>query len=144
MDLLSAADRLEIRAALQDVIDTFHKTTVSYYLAGSYQSDFMEDQETKQYTLYEFPAYVEYPKTMKEETVEGAYDGQDVWVQVGLDNLQALNLIDAEFQPLFRPELDYMLINGARFNITSCKTEGAFEKENILVILTGRKEPLYS
>lgn len=144
MDLLSAAEHAEIRAALQDVCDTFNKTQLTYHLAGVSVDDTMEDFNDKSYTDYSVKAYVEYPKDTVEQTQEGAYDNCDVFVQFGLDDLDLVGLINSENMPIFAPEHDYMTINGERFRVTFSGVEGAIEQRNILVIVKGMRDKLIS
>lgn len=140
-DLLTAAQHTQIRAALQDAIDTFHDTPMVYKLAGAYGGDFMEDVQSN-FTEYNILTLVEYPTTAQDEAVlnnEGVLVNSDINVQIGYDNLRTLNLIDeaANF-PVFSVDRDYFNVNGRDYKVIFVSVEGPFTRDNILVNLYGR------
>lgn len=141
-DLIDAATHLKIRAAMQDVVDTFMNTEITYYLSGTVVDDFMEDLNDKSYTQHVLKGLVEYTDkdSSKTQTMNaGVVDKAHVKVTLGLDDLDALGLI-YENRPIFNKEDDYMLINGEKFTVIFSDPEGAFEAKNVLVILYGERD----
>lgn len=144
MNLLSPAQQAEIRLALQDVIDTFHDTPITYQKYVSKVDDFMEDFDNKTYEVFSFVGFVEYQNAIKselEETAQGAYNKAEVTVTAGIDNLQAVGLIDTDNMPIFTPEEDRMIVNGIAYVITFVGVDGALQQKNVLAIIKGRKIP---
>lgn len=144
MDLLSPAQHAQIRAALQDVIDTFHDTPITYQKYVAKVEDYMEDMGKKQYNVFSFNGFVEYPSAVSsqlDETEQGAYNQAEVKVTCGIDNLEAVGLLDAENMPNFTPEEDRMIVNGKAYVITFVGTDGALEKKNVLAVVLGRRVP---
>lgn len=143
MDLLSVGQRIQIRNALQDVFDTFHKTPVTLHKAEYYGSDDCEDAG-KAYTNYTFNAAIIYGQDATDELTQTAHVGftpKTVTLEIGLDNLTAVNLVDSENLPKFVPDNDSFTVNGETFIVTSAVVDGAFEQKNVLVIVAGRITP---
>lgn len=143
MDLLNSGQRADIRSALQNVFDTFHKTVVTLHKAEYYGSDDGEDTG-KSYTNYTFNAGVIYGQDAEDEltqTAHGGFTPKTVTLEIGLDNLTAANLVDSENLPKFVPDNDSFTVNGETFVVTSAVVDGVFEQKNVLVIVTGRILP---
>ena len=143
MDLLNAGQRAQIRSALQDVFDTFHKTSVTLHKAEYYGSDDGEDTG-KAYTDYTFLAAVIYGQDATDEltqTAHGGFTPKTVTLEIGLDNLMAEGLVDSENLPKFVPDNDTFTTNGETYVVTSAVVDGAFEQKNVLAIVTGRILP---
>lgn len=141
-DLLSDAQHLEIRAALQNVVDTFHDTPVFLHIPNEdYVAEFMEDLNPAS-TVYEVKALVEYPN-LTQSTGVATEDGTilhfEVKAQIGIDDMSAVDLINTEGLPIFTPKNGFMLINGEKYEIVYYNIDGAFQKKNILCYVYGKK-----
>lgn len=140
-DLLTAAQRLQIRGAIQDVVDTFAKTPVLYKLKGNYVDDRMEETNP-QYTDYNLVGFVEYSSNDSDEMVldvDGNIFKPSITVLLGLDDLIALSLVDADFMPIFKPESDKFIVNGVSYKVKFVNVEGAFEQKNLVVNIYGER-----
>lgn len=137
MDLLDSIQRQAIRAALQDVIDTFHKIPILIFKREVDSSDdFMEDLSPR-FNEYETVGYIEYEGNEVETDETGTYDKSNIKVTFGHDNLDDVGLIEGNLLPAIEPELDYMIIENREYRITSVVTEGHFEPSSILVVVKG-------
>lgn len=139
MDLLTAAQRAQIRAAIGDVTDTFFKTPVEYQLVGESMDRFQEDRGGRVKTTFNLLGLVEYPqgegKLIKTET-NGAIDSAAVKVSFNMDDLAAYGgIVNSEEQTIFNPTKDYMIINGIKYETTYRAYDGALEKRNVLCIV---------
>ena len=145
--LLSPAQIVQIRAALQDVVDTFMDTPVLYKMSVDSLDRFNEDRKDEKFVDYELKGLVEY-STEKGEHLEleqdGALNTQDVKISFGLDDLDALGLITPELEVKFQVEKDYFITNGLKYKVTFVGLDGPIEKRNILVVIYGTREPIKS
>lgn len=145
MNLITTAQHNDIRSALQDVVDTFFTTSVTYRLHGEEFADgemMHIDKPYAQYTLLALPKYYsgEGSGSNLEETTAGAQDVQTVDLLLGYDNLVAQGLIDVpNNKPIFTPEVDEFILNGETFKVTVSVVEGNFQPAGVLVRVRGRK-----
>jgi len=141
-DLLSDVQHLEIRAALQEVLDTFHDTPVFLHIPSEdYVQEFMEDLAPAT-TVYEVNALVEYPN-LTQSTVTNTEDGSilhfEVKAQIGIDDMDEVGLINGDGLPIFVPKNGHMVINEEKYEIVYFNIDGAFEQKNILCYIYGKK-----
>lgn len=97
MDLLTNGDRNEIRAALKDVADTFHKTTVTFKLATVSLDRWQEDRP-KIGTTVAVPAFLTYGTRENDRFVADSTGDEDkatVQIMMNTDDLIALNIWDS-------------------------------------------------
>lgn len=141
MDLLSAQQHLDIRNALQNVFDTFHDTSITYYMyKGEGVTDTMEDYAEGAYTSHIFTVFAEYKSVEDKDQFGGVANFDRIVLQCGLDNLISAGLVNSYGNLLTTAELDYFEIGFDKYNVSSIRTDGAFENKNILVIIEGQKE----
>ena len=139
MDLLTAQDRINIRGALQNVIDTFMKTPIIFHVINGFGGDHMEDLDPSE-TNYNITGYVEYPDEVAKTDESGNTYLPDVKVSLGLDDMDGIGLIAPDTICTLRAGIDEMTVNGERFFIKFVGVEGAFEQLNILVNIIGERK----
>ena len=144
-DLTSPQQHLQIREAIQNVVDTFFDTPVSYFVAQETVNEYMEDVASDRiYTEHTFNALAEY--TIEDEgklltLPAGKLERLEIKLTVGLDDLVALELIDENtYLPLFNIEEDYMIVNGQKYQVAMAVPNGAFERKNVLVVIYGMSD----
>lgn len=145
MNLISDTQHSKIRAALQDVVDTFFTTPVTYLLHTEEFADGTMQNISKPVTPYELKGFVEYPSTNGteiDENTEGAIEQTEVKIMFGYDDLEKLNLIE-NLMPVFKPEEDEFLLSGKLYKVTFAAVEGALQPNNVLVIVHGRLRTKY-
>lgn len=136
MSLLTNQQKLDIRNAIKLVTDTFFVTPVEYRHIGASIDRFQEDRGDRLKATYNLKAMVEYPTGSVKEETGGAIDTASVKVTFNMDDLtQVSGLVDANYQVIFSPTKDYMLINGVLYQNKYVMYDGALEQKNVLVIV---------
>ena len=138
-DLLSTADQAAIRAALQNVFDTFSDTTITLYKSKGRVDDWAEGAGSDNYDTYTFKGIVTYLTEESDRLITydtGKVLQSDVKVEVGFDDLAAANLITGNL-PDITLGSDYMLIEGKKYYCTTAVPDGPFEAKNVMVVIYG-------
>lgn len=142
MGLLTTGDKLNFRAAIKLVTDTFMVTPVIYKIGGESTDRFNEDRLDKTYTDHNLSGLVEYPKTESEVKAEGKLNVNDVDVTFNMEDLIAAGLVDATTKMVvFNQTKDRMLINGDLYNVCAVSYDGPLDQQNILVLVGGKRIP---
>lgn len=138
-DLLTDADRAEIRAALKDVADTFFKDTVLYYKAGESLDRFNEDRADQVDTELSLAAMVEYeqaPRMYGNLVVKGGGESREtVKVTCFFTDLPAELKNSTEL--LCQDEKDYMIVKNQRYKVILAILDGPLTDLNVLAIIYG-------
>lgn len=142
MNLINSNTHTKIRNVLRDVTDTFCTTPVRYYRAlDEFADGQMMSIKEKPFTEFNLFALVEYPETETteiDEMVSGAVDKSEVKLTLNFDDCKEAGFITGNL-PEAVVEEDFFTVNREDYKATFVKVEGAFEPENVLVIITGRK-----
>lgn len=141
MSLLSANELLEIRGAIKLVTDTFFITPILYELSTAKLSRFNEDGDDFAFVNHTLNGFVEYQQSGGSDwNANGVVDKMKIKVSLNLDDLIVLNLFDENlFRLKFVPERDYMTVNDRRYKVKDISFDGALERKNVLVLITGEQ-----
>jgi hypothetical protein len=138
--LISEKDKLQIRAALKSVTDTFFVTPVIYHLSKDSAEWFNEDRSDEEFTNYSLKAMVEYPKEKILPTLQGSVHMADVKCTFNMEDLIAASFVNAEKMAIGKAEKDFITVNGQRYRVSSIYYDGPLDKQNILIIIEGEKD----
>lgn len=148
MDLLTPAERQQIRDGLKDALDTFSKTPITIRITNDLSlSPFNEDRTDRPYADYNFEAQVEYNSSVlnKQDTnLAGTWDDSDVRVYIHLDYIEAAGLLVNDYPNIPNNTSELIVLNGngtrEEYRITHVSVGGAFEKRQTYAkILAKRK-----
>ena len=134
--LLSPQQFLDIRAALQNVTDTFFTSEITYYQFID-NADMLGSQQGAAYNQYDLLGFIEYPDKDTDKTtthMEGGIEMINPKVSFNYDDLDGLGLI-MNNRALMRSETDFMVIQGKSWQVNYVGYDGAFQDNNILVIV---------
>lgn len=143
-DLLSAAERAEVRAALVDVADTFYKTVVTVYKYTTNNKLFKEEFTDATTTTYNINSMVEYGNmdtgtfvVEQPPTTSGKTDRSWIRVTMNVDILNTTHsLWDAvNNRVLLNEGKDRMAIGGVEYDITQISYDGPLEAKPVLVTI---------
>ncbi len=136
--LLSDAEKLEIRAAVKSVTDTFNVTPILYHQAQP-KLDGWEEDRPKDYTNHNLLGLVEYPNTEGDETreLQGNFDYGDIMVTYNLEDFETLGLLDADKICIFTAETDYFECKGITYRVKDIKYDGPLDEKDVLIIISG-------
>lgn len=139
MVLLDSNYLLEIRGAIKEVTNQFFVTPVIYKLAVPALSRFGEDNNHIGYVDYNLSALVEYPKSENVEySKQGAVDKSKVIVTLNIEDLIFAELYNISTHTLlFKPQKDYMILEGRKYKVLPFRKDGPIDEQNILCIING-------
>jgi len=141
MDLLSDAERSDIRNAVKDLTDTFAKSPVTYKFFTEALDRFEEDR-TPVYVTYNLMALEEASQSttdyMKEFNHEGSRDDGDVKLTFNLEDLDAQGLIATDWGHKLQIESDYFILKGKVHKVIDVYLDGPLTDKNCLVIVVGK------
>lgn len=145
VDLLSGADRNDIRDAFRDIMETFSRTPVTIRRAGASVDRFNEDRTDIVYTDYSVLAIVIYGAADKKNdpNLGGAVDVTNVRAVVHLDLLEAVGLLDSEGLPTINETTDLLVVNGQQYRIKEVSVSAQFEKRQTKATIRGQIETTY-
>jgi hypothetical protein len=141
-DLLSSAQHALIRAAIQDVSDTFMDTTIVYHKAGTTVDDSMEDFSMQTYTDVNLKGLPEYQMNELDKlrlSPYGVADIAEMKVTFGFDDLVTAGIASGNVL-LMNPAKDFLTVNGIRYKVIHAATEGFFTATPVLGIVYAQKE----
>lgn len=143
-DLLTDLQRAQIKAVLGDVTDTFHKTPVTLFkLTGESVDKVQEDNRSRAYTQYSINALISFPDEDKDDVQRedtGAYDGEQVELQIAFKDFVALSLTSGNKVTLNKTT-DEFTANGSKYKIDYLAYDGQLDATPILVMIKGSKKP---
>lgn len=143
--LLTDQDFLEIRTVIDDVIDTFMQLPIVYKQEINTLDRFNEDRDDKRtFQDHALTALVVWEKESADAQVtltrEGAVDLSDGYVMFGYDYLLEKNLIDADGNQVFKPELDRIVIREIEYEIIGANQIGQWKDTDCLVKVHIKKQ----
>lgn len=143
MDLLTDAQRADIRVALHDVADTFFKTPVVYTLKGGVSLDpFQEGRKDQREDIYNLMALVTFPHSGGEwgkELPAGLLNQAHIKVTLNWQDLQALGLTDqVEKTVPFREGRDWFSTQGRDYKVLFVHYAGPLDRQAVLINLYGQ------
>lgn len=137
MGLLSAADIAEIRAAIQDVTDTFMVSPIVYKQATESLDEWQEDREMT-YIEHDLLGLVEYPEGKVVQDLDGANDFFDVMVSFNIEDLETLGLLTGDNTVPFVASKDRFIAKGKEYQTTFVGYDGPLEDKPVLYVIKGR------
>ena len=144
VDLMSPAERQQIRDGFRDTMDTYSRTPIVLKKAGISMSRFNEDRQDIVFTDYSFNAICIYGKTNNaiDGNLSGETDVTTVEISVHLDILEGLGLLVNDI-PNINITNDLLLINGVLFDITAVSAQGQVDKRQAKANIKGTAQPLF-
>lgn len=139
MDLLSAGDRLEIRAAIQDVTDTFMKTDVVYYSGQDSIDIWQEDRGDMVFTAYALKGLVEYVGTLIDEEPYGNDNPENIMITFNMADVDVAGALTPDYKTKFEIEKDYVKFKEQAYRITAVYYDGPLDEKDILLVIKGTK-----
>lgn len=143
MDLLTSADKAEIRASLGDVFDTFFKTPVIFEQGKDSLDRFQEDRPDRFSPAVTLRSLVEYPDGSSEWVKlmeQGALNESSVKVILSVRDLVDTGLISpTDWKVNMTSEEDRFTINTIVYTLKFFNYDGPLERENVLLIVYGTK-----
>jgi hypothetical protein len=138
MSLLSEADDRAIRDAVKLTTDTFMVSPVTYKKSGGALDEWEEDKEAEEFTDINLLALEEYKPEDVKEGLEGNLDLNDVKLTLNVEDLEALDLIEANYKHKFTAEADYFELKGQLYRVTDIYYDGPLSDKPVLLIITGK------
>lgn len=145
MDLLTPAERQQIKDAFRDVMDTYSRTPVVVRCASFSVDRFNEDRGDITYTDYSFDAIVLYGKNNKanDPNLGGAIDVTEAEAIVHLDVLDGIGLLSGGDTVLINVATDLIVINGQEYRINMVSIQGQVDKKQVKAHIKGQLEKNY-
>ena len=140
MDLINDQQHAEIRAALQNVFDTFMDTTVTLHIVTGYANDFMEGggETTTTVTINGLVEWGNTEGAKAMHTTDGALQENDVTASFGLDDFDNAGLVENNL-PTPVSGRDWMEINGEIYDIDLPVPSGPFQQRNVMIVVQGKR-----
>lgn len=141
MSLLSPDQDREIRNAVKLATDTFMVSPVAYKRSTGDLDMWEEDRSTETFITHNLSGLESYPKNDSnkvKEAREGNLDLNDVELTFNLEDLEALDLIDAQYKHKFTAEADYFVLKGQTYRVTDIRYDGALSAKPVLLIISGK------
>ncbi len=148
MDLLTAAERDEIRAAIQDATDTFCQTPCTIMVRVD-NADRLGKQSGIAFDSTTINGLLEFGHLQSDQVfmnADGSVIRADIKVTLNLDDMAAADLLDSESQPIINMATDKIVCHGIEYKMVYCGIDGAIgtsaEKDrNLICIIMGNREP---
>ena len=141
MDLLTNEDRLEFKAAIKDVTDTFGKTEITYYRSKGSLDIYQEDQVSTVLISYALLAIAEEQKNeANTESKGGNWNFDKVLLTFNSKDLQAVELVSVDGTThSLKSEVDYFDYQGQCFKVDEVRFDGAVDEAPVLVLVMGKR-----
>jgi len=146
VDLITDAERDEIREALANTLFTYSKTPIQLITKGISLDRYNEDRNDITKTVFNFDAFVEYKngdKVKNDSNLGGAWDNADVKVLVTIEQMELAGLI-VDGAPTVNATTSDLVINGENFETVHVSLEGAFEQRQVAVYIWGQRNERYA
>jgi len=143
--LLSDQDFADIRAAVNDVIETFAQLPIVYKkLRRRTLSRFNRESTTDQhFDSYNFNALEVWGNKGSDGTLQtdekGKWDLSGGYLLMAFDDIKTANLIDASNNLLMEPEVDKVVIKGIEYEITGAMVAGQLKDKEVVVKIQFKK-----
>lgn len=140
-DLLSSADRNEIRSAIGDVTDTFGQKPITYKRKGISLDRMNKDRDNQKTTDYIINGLVVWENTDNKartmETRQGGYDYSMGYVLLNVKDVPAALMTGSNFNGT--PEADDIAFDGITYKVRGINMLGQFPDQYTLVKIHFRK-----
>lgn len=143
MDLLTDAERAEITGAIKDVTDTFNKTTCIISVKIDNASRMNTDTGVV-FVDYSILGFVEFGHLQSDQTFmneDGSVIKADVKCLLNMADMNAINLLDGNYQPIINMATDKMSIHGVNYRIINVSPDGALTDHNLICMIYADREP---
>lgn len=147
-DLLTAQERDEIRAAIQDATDTFCTTPCTIRVRVD-NANRMGKQSGISFANTVINGLLEFGHLQADETFmneDGTVIRADIKVTLNLDDMGVANLLTAEFQPIINMATDKIVCHGIEYKMIYCGIDGAIgtaanKDKNLICVIMANREP---
>lgn len=130
----------DIRAAINNVVETFATTPVVYHLAKAASKDRFGEGDNKNPTNINLLGFVEYGADIIDQNIQGATDWNGVKIMFkGTDWETAGLYVNGVLKT--EPARDYLTVNGKKYKVTNVMPDGAFETRNFIIIVLASLQP---
>lgn len=132
----------KIRKALNNVVETFATTPITYHRQSGAQFDRFKEGNNKAYENITVNGFVEYNPKEIERDLQGAANFQgckimfkaDEWIEKGLYE-------GITGKVLANTTTDYLTISGKKYKIVNIMPDGAFETNNVIITVLATLQP---
>lgn len=140
--LISAEQIASIKEVLQDVTYTFFTGDVTLYVnTGAFDRWGEDNEQNDAFETYSLKGQVEFGDNISDEAKRqetGSDDAQGVTVTFNFRDLKALGLTTGNTVNV-NTATDYLTYEGSKYEIDSSITDGFFDEEPVLAILSCRR-----
>lgn len=119
---LSDSDFADIRAAINDVVDTFANIEVTYKKLGRrtlsrFNRELTDDQVFTDITLNALQIWEQNEKGFAQVDVKGKWDFSEGYALIAYDAIAAADLVDEDGNVLMEEEVDNIVIKGITYEV---------------------------
>ncbi len=141
-DLIPGSEFDEIRNAINDVTDTFHKFIITYRQHGQQFDRWSEENAPQQIVDTDLKCLVEFIDDDETDmSQQGVKDVQTLQVSFSIDYLDSVNMMDATSKEAkFDKGKDYFIYEGALYRLAAMWADGPINTKNALIVITLNKE----
>jgi hypothetical protein len=130
----------DIRAAINNVVETFATTPVVYHWAKAASLDRYGEGQSKAPSNINLLGFVEHGADQIEQNMIGSLDFQGVKIMFkGTDWETAGLYVNGEVKA--DPARDFLTVNGKKYKVTNVMPDGAFETRNFIIIVLATLQP---
>lgn len=141
--LLDTAQIESIKDALEDVTFTFFVEPITYFQWKESLDRWNEDRDKKaQFTEHALKGLVEFGTLQSDSAVNtpvGRVDDQSIKVSFNFRDLKALGLTK-DNSTVMNVAVDTFSYEGVKYSLDSVRTEGFFNDEPVLVLISGTRQ----
>lgn len=132
-DLLTNAERLEIRDAIKDVADTFFKTdaTIKHFIIST---SYFNNGLGKNFIEYPLKCLYEDNSGMTEKDLEGAKSNYGLKLSFLMQDMPS-EVLTADNLTIFSDSADYVTVKGREYKIGKIEYDAPLDERDILMIV---------
>lgn len=128
-----------IRAAINNVVETFATTPVTYHLAHAASKDRFGEGESKTPTDIILNGFVEYGTDDIQQDMKGSINPQSVKIMFKAEDWEAAGLyLNGEIKA--NESKDHLTVNGRYYKVDYIMPDGAFETRNLIITVMASLE----
>lgn len=117
-DLLTSAEKAQIDQALQDAMNTLHRSPIKLFVKDQ-SLDIRQINSSSTYTEYDLLTIVKEKNRQNDEGIEGSKDVDQIQTKFHRQDFISLSLIGVDGQLLFNSSESYFIYLGRKYRIVS-------------------------
>ena len=131
----------QIRAAINNVVETFATTPVMYHQLKGASMDRFKEGGNKTTTTIPLLGFVEYGGEQIQRDLQGAANWQGVKIMFKGEDWEAVGLYENGVVKA-NTTTDYLTVNNKRYKIVNIMPDGAFETRNLIITVLAILQPV--